>query len=64
MAPKKGNTLDDYRRLAQQGYSKSEAARILGVTVATVFIMAQRHKINFPAGYIKKEKRDVRVAEE
>lgn len=58
MAPKKGHTLADYVALANDGHSKSEAARILGVKVETVHRMAVRHNINFVMGYIAKEKRD------
>jgi transposase len=58
MAPKKGLSPETYVHMANDGYSKSETARILGVTVQTVAIMARRYNINFPMGYIRKEKRD------
>lgn len=63
MAPKKGLSPEEYIQLANDGYSKSETARILGVTVQTVAIMAARHNINFPMGYVKKEKRDALVGQ-
>jgi DNA invertase Pin-like site-specific DNA recombinase len=58
MAPKKGIKVSDYRDLAEQGYSKSETARMLGVRVQTVDKVATKNRITFPMGYIKKEKRD------
>lgn len=62
MAPKKSISVDEYRRLAAEGHSISETAIILGVTPQTVFIVGKRHNIEFPKGYIKKEKRDAAVA--
>lgn len=62
MAPKKGVSIEDYKRLAAEGYSKTETARLLGVTTPTVFAVARKHNIIFPMGYIKKEKRDASVA--
>jgi hypothetical protein len=58
VAPKKGIKVSDYRDLAEHGYSKAEAARILGVRIQTVDKVARKNRIIFPMGYIKKEKRD------
>lgn len=62
MAPKKSIPVDEYRRLAAQGNSISETAAILGVKPQTVFVVGKRHNIEFPKGYIKKEKRGATVA--
>lgn len=58
MAPKKGLKVSDYRDLAEQGYSKTETARILGVKVQTVDRVAVKNRLTFAMGYIRKEKRD------
>lgn len=63
MSIKKGLSPDDYISLANDGFSQSEVARLLGVTVQTVHKMAKRHNINFPMGYVKKEKRDALVGQ-
>jgi hypothetical protein len=58
VAPRKGLKVADYQRLADQGYSKSEAARLLGVRVQTVHMVAVKNRITFMMGYRRKEKRD------
>ena len=50
MGRHKGFTVEDYRKLAEQGYSISEAAYLMGVRQQTVSTMAKRHDIKFADG--------------
>lgn len=50
MGRHRGYTVDDYRRVAASGASKSEAARLLKVSPQTVFVMATKHGIVFEKG--------------
>lgn len=47
---RKGYTQEDYRKLADAGFSKVEAARELGVHVNSVDEMARVYKLNFRDG--------------
>lgn len=58
MAPRRGITVEVYRRLASEGYSQSETSRELGVTPQTVKKVADHNGIIFTKGYKPKEKRD------
>jgi DNA-binding XRE family transcriptional regulator len=44
MGRQKGYTPDDYRRAAEQGMSKAEAAKHLGVTKQCVGFMERAHE--------------------
>lgn len=54
MGRHRGFTPDDYRRLADEGYSMPEAAYMMGVSRQTVRAMAKRHDIAFINGNTKR----------
>lgn len=50
---RKGYSQEDYRKLAEAGFSKAEAARELGVHVNSVDEMAKTYKLKFRDGRSK-----------
>lgn len=50
MGNRKGYTHEDYRRLADEGVTVTEAARRLGVSHVTVVQTAKAHGFSFPRG--------------
>ncbi len=50
MGRQKGFTEDDYRRMADKGYSMSEAAYLMGIKRQTVSAMARKYGITFANG--------------
>lgn len=47
---RKGYSQEDYRKLAEAGFSKAETARELGVHVNSVDVMSKHYKITFRDG--------------
>lgn len=50
MGRQKGFTEDDYRKMADKGYSMSEAAYLMGIKRQTVSAMARKYGITFANG--------------